>query len=299
MRWMIGTCTWLLMAAGVANAQSMDEVHISVGGFHVATNGAERAAGVVRGYGPPAIGTTTVGIFSFAGCRRFTVTRPPETFEKEADAGWRVEITPLKVVDHAVTFRLRWVRAIDKTGGFDWSGEDVEVTLKPGESRPIDSVPIAKGTKASDGRPCETKAASLRVSADFPQMDRRLIEADIWLVERLPDGKERSQRQSIRGLPHRAMPFYFDGVPDGDKRLDIFGELIADPDQGSIQLAVETAAAQAHPGQTGYQSARWFRSTLNMKPNETVAVALTHEREKPATSDGRVFSIRIQAKQIR
>jgi hypothetical protein len=137
------------------------------------------------------------------------------------------------------------------------------------------------------------------VSADFLQMDRRLIGADIWLVERWPNGKERSQRQSIRGLPHREMPFYFDGIADGDKRLDIFGELIADPEQGSIQVALETVAAQAHPGQSGYQSARWFRSTLNVKPNEIVDVALTREGDKPPTSDGRVFSIRIQAKQIR
>lgn len=179
------------------------------------------------------------------------------------------------------------------------SGEDVEVTLEPGESRPIDSVPIAAGTKASDGRPCEMKAASLRVSADFPQMDRRLIGADIWLVERWPNGKERSQRQSIRGLPHRAMPFYFDGIADGDKRLDIFGELIADPRQGSIRVRLKTAAAQAHSGQSGYQSADWFRSTLNVKPNEIVDVALTREGDKLPTSDGRLFSIRIQTKQIR
>lgn len=143
------------------------------------------------------------------------------------------------------------------------------------------------------------KAASLRVSADFPQMDRRLIGADIWLVERLPNGRERSQRQSIRGLPHRAMPFYFDGIVDGDKRLDIFGELVADLEQASIQVGVETAAAKAHPGQSGYQSAQWFRSTLNIKPNEIVDVALTREGEKPPISDGRLLSIRIQAKQIR
>jgi len=299
MRWIIGICTSLLIGGGVVNAQSTDEVHISVGGFHLATNGAETPGGIWRGYGPPEIGTTTVGIFSFSGCRRFTVTLPPEPFEKEADAGWRVEITPLKVVDHAVTFRLHWVRAIDKTGSFDRPGEDVEVTLRPGESRPIDSVPIAPGTKNSNGRSCEMKAASLRVSADFPQMDRRLIGADIWLVERLPNGQERSQRQSIRGLPYRAMPFYFDGIVNGDKRLDIFGELIADPKQGSIQVAVKTAAAQAHPGQSGYQSAHWYRSTLNIKPNEIVDVALTREGEKPPTADGRIFSIRIQVKQIR
>ena len=294
----MGICTWLLIGAGVANAQSLDDVRISVRAFQIATTGAETA--VVSGSGPATIGTTLVRIFSFAGCDgRFSVTHPPKTFGKDADAAWRVEITPVKVLDHVVTFRLRWERAIDKTSGLDRPGEDVHVTLKPGESRPIDSVPIAPGTKTWDGRPCEMKAASLRVSADFPEMDRRLIGADIWLVERLPNGKETSQRQSIRGLPHRAMPFYFDSIADGDRRLDVFGSVIADLEHGSIRVGLEAAAAQAHPGQSGYQSASWFRSTLHIKPSEIVEVALTRDGARTVTSDGRTFSIRILAKQIR
>ena len=297
MRSMMSICTWLLIGAGAANAQSMDDVRISVRAFQIATTGAETAT--VAGSGPATIGTTIARIFSFAGCDgRFSVTHPPKTFGKEADAAWRVEITPLKVVDHVVTFRLRWERALDKSGG-DRSGEDVQVTLKPGESRPIDSVPIAAGTKTWDGRPCEMKAASLRVFADFPEMDRRLIGADIWLVERLPNGKETSQRQSIRGLPYREMRFYFDSIADGDRRLDVFGSLIADLGQGSLQVGLEAAAAQAHPGQSGYQSVSWYRSTLNIKPGEIVEVALTRQGDKTPTSDGRTFSIRIQAKPLR
>ena len=85
----------------------------------------------------------------------------------------------------------------------------------------------------------------------------------MWLVERLPNGKEESQLQSLRGLPHRPIPFYFDGVTDGTKRLDIFGKLVADPGQGGIEMTVETIRAGAHPGQDGYQSAQWFRSTVH------------------------------------
>lgn len=295
MRLMIGAWTLLLIGVGAANAQSNDEVRISVEGFQVATNGAERRS--VGGSAAATIGTTAVRIFSFAECRRFSITHPPDTFRKEADAGWRVEITPLKVVDHAVTFRLRWMREIDKTG--ERPGENVEVTLKPGESRPIDTVQIPAGTRDSAGRPCEMKAASLRVSADVSEMDRQLIGADIWLVERLANGKERSQQQSIRGLPHRPIPFFFDGITDGGERLDIFGELIARPEGAGIQVALKTAAARAHAGQSGYQSAQWFRSALNINPTEIVDVALTREGEKPLASDGRNLSIRVRVKQIR
>ena len=185
------------------------------------------------------------------GCGVLPVTVPPNTFEENATVGWRVEVTPTRVVNHAVTFRLRWVRALDKGSGLTSAHEDVELTLRPGESRPLDSVPVVQtGVTTYDGRPCQTKAASLRVVADFPDFDRRLIGVDVWLVERLPNGKEQSQLQSLRGLPHRPIPFYFDCVLDGTKRLDIFGKLVADPEQGSIQIAArdDQSASRSRPG---------------------------------------------------
>jgi hypothetical protein len=150
-----------------------------------------------------------------------------------------------------------------------------------------------------DNRPCDARAASLRVTMDFPDVDRRLIGANLWLVERLPNGKEQSQLQSLRGLPNRAIPFYFDSVADGTKRIDFFGKLVADPEQGTIDVALETVRGGAHPGQQGYQSAQWFRSTVQLKPNEIVEVALRQPGDAAAAPGARVFSLRIQARQIR
>lgn len=299
MRLMLGVLSGLLLAAPIAGAQTADEVQLKVGPYELAANGAEKAQGGWRSTGPVTIGEPVVGVFSMRDCGYFSITVPPNSFDENATAGWRVEVTPLKVVKHAVTFRLRWFRALDKGQGLSPASEDVEVTLRPGESRPLDSVPVATSTaKTLDGRPCTTKAVSLRVVADFPDMDRRLIGADVWLVERLPNGKEQSQRQSLRGLPHRPIAFYFDGVADGSRRVDIFGTLVADPGQGGMEVTVETVRAAADPGPEGYQSARWFRSTLHVKPEEIVDVALPSD-EKTGGLANRVFSIRIQAKQIR
>jgi hypothetical protein len=121
----------------------------------------------------------------------------------------------------------------------------------------------------------------------------------VWLVERLPSGKEQSQLQSVRGLPHRPIRFYFDGVPDGTKRVDIFGRLEADPEQGGLQVTVETIRARADPGQDGYRSTEWFRSTVHMRPDEIVEVALPKPDNTADAFANRVFSIRIRAKQIR
>ena len=300
LRLICGALSGLLVATRIAAAQTVGDVQLSVAPFELTANGAEKDEGVSWRTGPLTIGKPGVGVFSMFGCGDFSVTIPPNSFKEDATVGWRVEITPLKVLNHAVTFRLRWVRALDKGNGLTPASQDVEVTLRPGESRPLDRVPVVQ-TRATtlDGRPCGTKAVTLRVSADFPDMDRRLIGADVWLVERLPNGKEQSQLQSLRGLPHRPIPFYFDSVPDGSKRVDIFGKLVADPGQGGIEMTLETIRGGADPGQDGYQSARWFRSTVHLKPNEIVDVALPPSDQKTGASATRVFSIRIQAKQIR
>jgi hypothetical protein len=66
-----------------------------------------------------------------------------------------------------------------------------------------------------------------------------------------------------------------------------------------MEIAVETIRGQADPGQDGYQSAGWFRSTVHMKPDDIVEVALPQSEEKTSAFANRVFSIRIRAKQIR
>lgn len=309
MKLMPGVLSALLLVAPTAGAQTIPEAEIRVTGFAVAANGAERDAGVSFRAAALPIGQPSIGVFSMFDCGYFSVTVPANPFKDGATGGWRVEITPVKVVDHAVTFRLRWVRALDRGAGLSPASEDVEVTLKPGESRPLDTVPVAAGAKTLDGRSCAMKAASLRVSVDFPEMDRRLIGATLWLVRRLPNGGEVVQSQSLRGLPHRAIAFYFDSKPfeepvegqksDGTKRLDFFGTLVVHPAPGSFGLTLETVKARADEGQKGYQAAEWFRSVVQMKPNEIVEVALPQRDEKGGASPSGVFSIRIQAKQLR
>jgi hypothetical protein len=291
----------LLLAAAIARAQTPDDVQLSVSGFQLTTHGADKPVGVTRGTGPLKIGQPTVGMFSVSGCDGFALTVPPHSFEENATFGWRVEVTPLKVVGHSVTFRLRWIRAVDKGTGFEPATEDVDVTLKPGESRLIDSVPIVQsGLKTFDGKPCDTKAVSLRVSSDFPDLDRRLVGAELWLIERLPSGKEESQSLSIRGPFNRAIPFYFDSVRDGTTRLDFFGKLVADLVQDGFDVSVEAIRAVPNPDQEwGYQAARWFRSTVRIKPNEIVDVALPPPDNKSAPMADRAFSIRIKPRQIR
>lgn len=291
----IGSLLLQLAAAGVTHAQATNDLHIWVKGYTVTNNGGEQ----------PSVGTRIdVGKagnagFSFNDCGMFLVSQGP--FIERATAGWRVIITPLRVVDDAVTFRLRWTRVVDngKTVASP-AGENIELTLRPGESRPLDSVRVSRDAKTFGNPPCRVSAASIRVSLEYlpDEFDRRLVLADLWLVERLPNGTERSQPLSIRGLPSRPFPFYFESIVDGKMSLDIFGHLIARPESGTIDISLETRSRLAD-GDTFKSPQRAVESTLRVKPAEIVEVRLPKLGESAGPFANRDLSIRIRARQLR
>src|SRR6185503_4925199 len=107
-----------------------------------------------------------------------------------------------------------------------------------------DTWQVVAGAKTVDGRACGP-TSSIRVLVNtypWEQEDRRLVGADLWLVERLANGTEtqRSQPQSIRGLPNRPTPFYFDRVVDGDVPLDIYGTIIPRLTGGGMTVSFDT-----------------------------------------------------------
>ncbi|MEO8481608.1 MAG: hypothetical protein ABI634_05310 [Acidobacteriota bacterium] len=299
MRVILAMLAGLILVAGVARAQTLDDLVLSVGAYELVPNGAEKPVGVWH-HITLSTNKTTVGLFSVSGCGAFTLTVPPNRFAENAIVGWRVEVTPTRVEGKAVTFRLRWIRTPGINADVTPMTEDTTVTLLPGESRPIDTVPInLPSGRTVNGGACQTKTSSLRATVEYLDLDRRLVGAEVWLVEHLPNGKEQSQLQSVRGLPYRALPFYFDSVTQGTNRLDIFGQLTPDLEGGGLKLDVQATTAGPAPDQVGYQSANFFRSTLHLKPGEIVEVALPRPKDSSDPFVDRVLSIRIRAKQIR
>lgn len=287
------------LTAAVASAQTTDDVRIDVSAFTVTASGPEKRTGASLSSWRTTIGTTKSAVFSVFGCGEVAAhTAPPprNVFATGAVAGWRVDITPTRIVDHVVTFRLRWDRALDTTTGQAPQREELTLTLKPGESRPVDVVPIPAAAKTRDGRPCGAKAATLRVSVDFPEWDNRLFGVDVWLVEKVAKGSEQSQLQTVRGVPHVQIPFYFDRIGD----VDLFGHLVAEPARGAVEIAVEVVRAQANePTSDGYQAAQYDRSTLELKPDEVVEMPLPRLEERFGPYSNRTFVLRIRARQLR
>jgi hypothetical protein len=172
----------------------------------------------------------------------------------------------------------------------------MELTLHPGESIPLDSV-----HRSCASRP-RAIGASLRVSVvryPDPDYDRRLIGLDLWLVEKLTDGSERSQPLSLRGLYHRPIPFYFDSITSGAMMLDIFGEVTAAPADRTSDVKIVTRSRIFDPNQPpGRPFPRETTATIRITPNEVVSVQLPQVADSSAFS-ARSLSLRVRVRQLR
>ncbi len=312
----ISTCVlFLLIPAGSTQAQSSAELTIRLGVYELNQDGGDRALGMWRSTGPVVIGTSVSGTFSFGDtCEAWAVSSTKGDIRDDTTTAWLIEVTPVRVVRDAVTFRMRWVRV---TGlkqqlddiSFDGGkaarapGEDIELTLRPGESWPVDSVRVPSGAKTVHGRPCGS-SASIRVLVDhYPSEgdERRLVAADLWLVERLPNGAEaqRSQPLSVRGLPNRPFPFYFDSIVDGNVTLDFYGILTSRLEVDALAVSVETRSRWA-PGSPRFSGPqRSVTSDVQVKPAETVEIRLPMLGDQAGPFAKRAFSIRIRARQLR
>ena len=210
-----------------ADAQDVDGLRIVVRVAVGRADGGDRrsTSGLVD---PGTIGKAATLAFSrLAGqCGTFVSPKPlgdlgeaSDGTMKKVDSAWTVRVTPTGRVGDAVTFRLQWVRSRDN-GKPSTVSDDTTLTLRPGQSLSLDVMPQGDEASAPPSS-CVVKALALGVAVERlpePGQDRRLVSVDLWLVEQLPDGKERSQPLSLRGLYYRPIPFYFDTLAKAQRR---------------------------------------------------------------------------------
>jgi hypothetical protein len=291
-----------LAAATPAWSQSFDDLQISVRGSYVRQHGAESRA-VWFSTGPLVVGKSTSILFSAQECPLFSVSAGHLPFAPNTTTAWRVDVTPTRVVDRAVTFRLRWSRVLNGGKPSTSPADDTEVTLRPGESRPIDSLAIPAGAKRPEGTPCDISAATLRVEVDgYPEaeFDTSLLAADLWLVERTAEGSERSQHLLVRGRPNRQIPFYFENVVEGAVTLEIFGGLVAHWEGEALRVSLQTRSRSTRAANPSWlPPARSVESVIDIKGEETVEIALPKLGDAAGPFANRQLSIRVRARQLR
>ena len=196
-------------------------------------------------------------------------------------------------------FRLRW-QLLDlrpkavRAGPFS---DDRELTLQPGESRPLIAV------RSFTGHTCDD-AASIRVSVDFypsEEEERRLIATELWLVEGGVNGSElrRSQPIAVRGLPNRPAMFHFDSIADGNMTLDLYGEVLARLDGDAIAMTIETRSRWRPEQRNIIGPQKSVSSLVRVRPGETVDIRLPLLGSEAGPFATRAFSIRVRARQLR
>jgi hypothetical protein len=307
----------LMQVSGIAavEAQTAEDMVVAVSVHMTRTTGGDDPPGMFLSTGPVSQKVTNGGRFSVRRCGAMTLeARAEGPFAEGARSGWRVEITPVRVNDGAVTFRLKWVRALDTRFTTQPPNEDVELTLRPGESRAMDTVAIPPGEEPgrscpvwdNRGKQAEYSAVSLRVSVEYrpwTSEERRLMGADLWLIERLPTGAERTQSLSVRGLPHREIPFYFDAIREDSLALEIVGSVVARPESAGVAVELETGSrwgpAVFDWREDEYVQKRRIESRMQMKPGETVEVALPQLEDSAGPFTTRKYAIRIRVRQLR
>jgi Sigma-70 region 2 len=127
-------------------------------------------------------------------------------------------------------------------------------------------------------------------------------EVFLWLVQRLADGKERTQALSLRGLYYQPIPFYFDTVTEGAKAADLFGDLQISPGERTNEIKITTRSrVTPSPVPHGYYVGS-STGTLQVVPGEVVSVplpAVSQPRADAGAFTAGTLSFRIRVRQIR
>lgn len=298
------TVCGVLLATGPASAQTYDRLQIKVAGNVVSADGGERPS-VGTSSGPLQIGKTThSGISRLPGLD--CGLGAARSLAPNATKGWSLEFAPTRVQGDAVTFHVRWTRV---DAGKTAPSVDAELTLRPGESLPLDSMPLTPAAAATPS--CRLTAMTLRMSVDYwptPEHEARLLATDLWLVEKAADGTERTQQVTVRGLPNQSLPFYFSPLTDNGVALDIYGDLRGAPSQDGVEVSIVIRSRIVEGGQSStiLRNGNMMTSRsiepkpFRVKPEEVLSIELPRLSENQSGAfASKTLSLRVRLKQVR
>ena len=188
----LGMLLCLLAWDRCAEAQTSDHLRVDVEGSMIGPDGGEQP-NTFMSTGPIVIGKTTSA--GFAKLPDMCGLAVASTLRPGATIGWNVDVIPRKVEGDAVTFRVRWVRSRDEGKDSSSPAGDLEWTLRPGESLPLDIVALAPtGTMAPE---------SLQGARDIRARGRQILAQD---GGRSPSGRDGSLVDRPAAWRRRAQP---------------------------------------------------------------------------------------------
>ena len=158
---------------------------------------------------------------------------------REVAFGWRVTSQTLSATSSAVVVSIDWQRLWDRGQKIaNGPSGTVQLTLHPGDRIPLDLIPNSAATDACRAVGAGLEVRLARSPAPGRPVDSTLIplgaaaggagslDADLWLVHRLPSGGEQTHHQTVR-LTVEGGSFSFSPVTiataRGDLAVDVSG----------------------------------------------------------------------------
>jgi hypothetical protein len=179
-------------------------------------------------------------------CHSTSAVPEPPT---DSGYGWRVEITPLKETGSDVVVQVAWQRAWERGQRLDAGRRgSAQLTLKSGGRAVLDflSPPtVPDGTCTAVGMGLEVRVEGSNFGSSLLQLQATdLVETELWLVQQLPDGTERSEKQSVRTRVGSVSEFFFDASKPSDSGLtfSVLGKVaVTAIEDGKIRLKLTIA----------------------------------------------------------
>jgi hypothetical protein len=219
--------------------------------------------------------------------------------------GWEVTAVPKVVRPNEVILAVTWNRIRNRKSEARGS---IEVLIRSGDTVPIDVVGIPE---AQLGSGCHMTSAQLTLELNPVGTARQVagmssvVSTDMWLVRRLPDGREETQQINVRGAMNESVPFYFDDIKAGDIWMAVSGKVRArEGAHGAVALEFEAERGVRNAVRTlerGATAPRPDTGLLTFNSDRDVVSV-----EFPRTSNGQwgdlvkqPLAIRIQTRRIR
>jgi hypothetical protein len=234
--------------------------------------------------------------------------------------GWRVQVTPVSSVN-GVQVQVDWQRLWEK-GDAVASGlrSTAMVTLHPAAPVMLDYLSdgdsLAAATaggaaSALTARRCPAIGMGLQIAAP-PVETQTVVETDLWLVHTMPDGTERSQRQTIRAKLGSGADYFFDDVKvglmpagtagaaatSGERNVRTFGRILPiEINDGKVRMSLTIAQAVDDSSPISNAGSSTFELTAG--PTEVPSFRVPQVVADGGRLVGERLSIRLQVKQIR
>jgi hypothetical protein len=148
---------------------------------------------------------------------------------QDAASGWRLDVVPVRVDRGALVLSVSWTRIGGNRARFAReASSSATLTLEPGANVLLDRL------SADSVSGCDAIGLGLEVGLEAGGA-APLVETELWLVHRHPDGAETSEKQVVRARLGEAAPYAFPGVLFG---RDVLGRIRAVEHNDTLEMIV-------------------------------------------------------------